>query len=100
MVASGRPPSAGGEPQAEEGQPQRPKIFISLGEQDGADEAKVREAVAALAPGLELRKVELRRGHSFLEVAPEVLDGAVASLNGKEWNGKALTAEKARRRRR
>ena len=73
---------------------------FSLGEMDGADEAKVREAVAALAPGVELRAVEVRRSHSFLEVAPEALDGVVTALNGKDWNGKALTAEKARRRRR
>jgi ATP-dependent RNA helicase DeaD len=84
----------------EDARPQRARIFFSIGEQDGADEAKVREAVATLAPGLELRAVELRRGHSFLEVTPEALDGAVAALHGKEWNGKALTAEKARRRRR
>jgi ATP-dependent RNA helicase DeaD len=80
--------------------PPRARIFLSLGEQDGADAAKVREAVTALAPGVELRAVELRRGHSFLEVAPEALDGAVAALHGKEWSGKTLTAEKARRRRR
>ena len=34
--------------------------------------------------------------HLFLAL----LEGTVAALNGKEWNGKALTAEKARRRRR
>jgi hypothetical protein len=28
------------------------------------------------------------------------LDGAVQALNGKEYEGKALTAEKAKRRRR
>jgi ATP-dependent RNA helicase DeaD len=87
-------------PSSEGEEPQRARIFLSLGEQDGADEAKVREVVASLAPGLELRKVELRRGHTFLEVAPEAIDGAVGSLNGKDWNGKALTAEKARRQRR
>lgn len=96
-VAEGAPrPEASGE----DGRPQRARIFLSLGEQDGADEAKVREVVAALAPGLELRALELRRNHTFLEVAPEALDGAVESLNGKDWNGKALLAEKARRRRR
>jgi ATP-dependent RNA helicase DeaD len=84
----------------EAGRPERARIFLSLGEQDGADAAKVREAVATLAPGVELRAVELRRSHTFLEVAPEALEGAVAALNGKDWNGKALTAEKARRRRR
>jgi ATP-dependent RNA helicase DeaD len=85
---------------ADADRPQRARIFLSYGEQDGADEAKVREVVASLAPGLELRAVELRRGHTFLEVAPEALDGAVEALNGKDWNGKALAAEKARRRRR
>jgi ATP-dependent RNA helicase DeaD len=80
--------------------PQRARIFFSLGEQEGADEAKVRDAVAALAPGLELRKIEVRRTHSFLEVDPDALDGAVQALHGKEWSGKPLTAERARRRRR
>ncbi|HSN15651.1 MAG TPA: DEAD/DEAH box helicase, partial [Anaeromyxobacteraceae bacterium] len=51
-VAEGTAPS---EASAEEARPQRARIFFSIGEQDGADEAKVREAVAALAPGLELR---------------------------------------------
>jgi ATP-dependent RNA helicase DeaD len=100
MVAAA---SAGGEPSeapAEAAGQQRARIFLSFGEQDGADEAKVREAVASLAPGVELRTVEIRRGHSFLEVAPEAIDGAVTALNGKDWNGKPLTAEKARRRRR
>jgi ATP-dependent RNA helicase DeaD len=93
--------AAGNEgPEASTQRAQRARIFLSLGEQDGADVAKVREAVAALAPGVELRAVELRRGHSFLEVAPEALDGAVAALHGKDWRGKTLTAEKARRRRR
>jgi ATP-dependent RNA helicase DeaD len=79
---------------------QRARIFLSFGEADGADEAKVREAVTSLAPGVEVRAVELRRSHAFVEVAPEAIDGAVQALHGKEWNGKALTAEKARRRRR
>ena len=56
--------------------------------------------MAALAPGVELRAVEVRRTHSYLDVAPEGLDGAVQALHGKDWNGKALTAERARRRRR
>jgi ATP-dependent RNA helicase DeaD len=80
--------------------PARAKIFLSLGEQDGGGEDKVREALAALAPGLDVRAIEVRRSHSFIEVAPEALDGAVQALHGKEWNGKPLTAERARRRRR
>ncbi|HTN53450.1 MAG TPA: DEAD/DEAH box helicase [Anaeromyxobacter sp.] len=84
---------------APQGEP-RGRIFLTLGEQDGADEARVREVVAALAPGVELRKVELRRSHSFLEVSPDALEGAVAALDQKEWEGKKLAAEKARRRRR
>jgi ATP-dependent RNA helicase DeaD len=60
----------------------------------------VREALAALAPAVEVRAVDVRRSHSFVEVAPEALDGAVQALHGKEWGGKTLTAERARRRRR
>lgn len=83
-----------------EARPQRSRIFLTLGEADGADEAKVREAVASLAPGLELLGVQVRRGHSFLEVRPEALEGAVAALDGKSWGEKTLAAERARRRRR
>jgi ATP-dependent RNA helicase DeaD len=85
---------------SEPGRPERARIFLAMGEQDGADEAKVREAVASLAPGLELRAVEVRRSHTYLDVAPEALDGAVSALDGKEWGGKSLKAERARRRRR
>jgi hypothetical protein len=56
--------------------------------------------VTALAPGVELRAVEVRRAYSYLDVAPEALEGAVQALHGKDWNGKALTAERARGRRR
>jgi ATP-dependent RNA helicase DeaD len=78
----------------------RGRIFVSAGEQDGADDGKMRELVSGLAPGLELLAVEVRRNHTFLEVRPEALEGAVAALNGKDGFGKALLAEKARRRRR
>jgi ATP-dependent RNA helicase DeaD len=80
--------------------PARGRVFVNAGEVDGADEARIRETVAALVPGLEVQKVELRRTHVFLEVKPEEVDGLVAGLQGKEAFGKALAAEKARRRRR
>jgi ATP-dependent RNA helicase DeaD len=94
-------PAAVGEPaEPSESRPSRGRIFLGVGELDGADEGKVREAVAVLVPGLDLLAVELRRTHCFLEVKPEDLDRAVAGLNGKDVAGKAALAEKARRRRR
>ena len=80
--------------------PSRSRIFVSAGEIDGADEAKVRETVAGLAPGVEIAKVEVRRTHTFLEVSPTRPTGSSASLLGKEAFGKTLAAEKARRRKR
>jgi ATP-dependent RNA helicase DeaD len=82
----------------EEAAGERPagRIFLSLGEKDGADEAKVREAVATLAPSVELLGVELRGSHSYLTVAPASVEAAVAALNGKTFADKALTAEPAR----
>src|SRR5512138_3734537 len=47
----------------EESRPARARIFFTLGEQDGADAAKVKEAVAALAPDVEVLDVEMRRSH-------------------------------------
>ncbi|HVP66873.1 MAG TPA: DEAD/DEAH box helicase [Anaeromyxobacteraceae bacterium] len=78
----------------------RSRVFLGAGEADGADEAKLRAAVNGLAPGLEIQAVEVRRNHSFLEVRPEDLERVVLALNGKELLGKAVAAEKARRRRR
>jgi ATP-dependent RNA helicase DeaD len=99
---AGAPPDAAPAADAAAGgeRPPRARIFLSFGELDGADEPKVRAALAALAPGVEVRAVEVRRSHSFVEVAPDALDGAVAALHGKEWSGKPLSAERARRRRR
>ena len=88
----------GGEARAE--RPARGRIFISWGEEAGADEAKVRELVAASVPGTELLLVELRRSHTFVEVAPEAVDPLVTALNGKVIGDKPITAERARRRRR
>jgi ATP-dependent RNA helicase DeaD len=98
---NGAPRAAVEVPAIDEGSPQgRGRVFLALGEQDGADEAKVREAVQTLAPGVQLLDVVLRRSHSFLFVEPEAVDAAVTALDGKEWNGKRLGAERARRRRR
>jgi ATP-dependent RNA helicase DeaD len=99
QAAATEGPGAGGEAPGEARAP-RARIFVTLGEADGADEAKVRGAVRQLAPGLELLAVEVRRNHSFLEVRPEAVEGAVAALNGKTFGDKAIVAEKARRRRR
>jgi len=95
-----RPAADAPDPEATPGRPARSRIFLSAGEVDGADEAKVRETVARLAPGVELTKVEIRRTHTFLEVNPDDADRVVSSLLGKEAFGKTLAAEKARRRKR
>jgi ATP-dependent RNA helicase DeaD len=110
-------PSGGGAPAEEPGQggkeregaqgrasgaeaPRSARLFLSLGQNDGADEGKVRAAVAALVPDLSLLGVQVRQTHSFVEVAPEAAESAVAALNGKQVDGKTLVAERARRRRR
>ncbi len=89
-----------GEQDSSDGAAQRGRVFLTLGEKDGADEAKVRAAVSALAPGVELAAVEVRQNHSFLVLEPGAAEGLVSALNGKEWEGRTLSAEKARRRRR
>jgi len=85
---------------AEERRPQKGRVFVSLGQKDGTDEAKLRAVVATLAPDLDVLAVEMSQNHSFLDVNPDAVEPAVAALNGKEYEGKPLTVEKARRRRR
>ena len=80
--------------------PSRGRIWLSWGEADGADEAKLRELVASRAAGAPVLAVEVRRSHAFLEVGPESIDAVVNGLNGAQVGDKSLTAEKARRRRR
>ncbi len=99
------PRAAGGELQAAGGElqertSQKGRVFVSLGQKDGANEEKVREAVTALVPGLEVKSIQLRQNHSFLEIDPEAVEGAVAAIHGKDFEGKTLIAERARRRRR
>jgi ATP-dependent RNA helicase DeaD len=60
----------------------------------------VRTALSELAPGLEVLGVEVRLSHSYVDVKPEALEGAIAALDQKPWGDKVLGAEKARRRRR
>ena len=97
-VASAATGPAATEP--EEARPPRSRLFLTLGQKDGADEAKVRAAVAALAPAAEVLAVDVRQSHSFVDVAPGSLEAALGGLDGKEWEGRILKAEKARRRRR
>ena len=99
-VAPAEAPLADAAGEAQERTPSRGRVFVSLGQRDGADEAKVREAIASLAPDLEVRTVQVRQSHSFLEVDPDAVERAVTALQGKEFGGRTLTAERARRRRR
>ena len=65
------------------------------GEQDGADEAKVRELVAAArARASSSRPSSVRRTHSSSTSRRTRWRARSQGLHGKDWNGKALTAEK------
>ncbi len=86
--------------EAGEPRPSRGRVFISWGEESGADEATIRALVSAGVPGTELLLVELRRSHTFVEVQPEAVDPLVNALNGKLHGDQPLLVERARRRRR
>jgi ATP-dependent RNA helicase DeaD len=98
-VSSGREGREGGG-ERESRAPSGGRIWLSWGEADGADEGRLRELVASRAPGAPVLAVEVRRSHAFLEVGPESIDAVVNGLNGAQVGDKAITAEKARRRRR
>jgi ATP-dependent RNA helicase DeaD len=99
-VAAAPPAPEAPEAEPAAARPPRSRMYVALGTKDGADEAKVREAMAALAVEVEVLGVEVRQNHSFVEVAPDALERAVAAVHGKEFGGRTLSAEKARRRRR
>ena len=80
--------------------PAKGRIFLKLGLQEGADETKLRAALADAAQGTEILAVEVRQTHSFVEVPPDAVDAVVQALNAKDLEGKPFAAERARRRRR
>jgi len=92
--------AAGGERRCGDQSSRKGRIHVTVGDRDGADASGVRALVAALAPESELLSVEVRQSHSFLEVKPEAVERVVAVLNGREYRGKELVAQRAKRRRR
>jgi len=80
--------------------PPKGRVFIKLGEGDGADEPKLRGLMSTHAPEIDVLAIEVRQTHSFVEVSPDAVETLVAALDGKELEGKRLFAERARRRRR
>ena len=77
-------------------EPKANRLYVSVGSTD-RDDAGLRALLAELsgAPAEAVTLVEQRPTHSYVETLPDAVPTFLA-LNGREWNGKALTVEVAR----
>jgi ATP-dependent RNA helicase DeaD len=99
-----RPPAKEREETEETTEPvRRNRLYVSLGTNDGVDEAALKGAFATLAgrTAAEITSVEMLPGHSYAEVVEEAVDAFLAA-NGRIYGGaqgeKAVTVEVARPR--
>jgi len=79
--------------------PKGGRLFVTLGTGDGMDADSVRAAFLSLT-GLEpeaVRSVEIGPRHTYVDVAPEAVDRAIAA-SGKTLGDKAVSVEVARPR--
>ena len=93
-------PSGRRSPAADEQRTARPRLPDARARRTAPTRRRCGRRWRRWLPTIELLAVEVRQSHSFLEVQPELVDAAVDALHGKELDGKQLTAERARRRRR
>lgn len=89
--------------EAEEHEPREDrgaKLWVSLGADDGLDEAGVKAALAELGGDPEkIKHLDVRPAHAFVYVERDALDGFLAA-NGKLRGEKEVKIERARRPRR
>lgn len=78
------------------------RLFINRGSTDGYDEPQIAQLVVDSAGGSgadEVRRIQLRKTHAFVEVTPELADAAVAgAARGIEREDKPVAIERARTR--
>ena len=76
------------------------KLWVSLGADDGLDEAGVKAALAELGASADsIKHVDVRPAHAFVYVERDALDAFLAA-NGKMRGEKEVKVERARRPRR
>ena len=78
------------------------RLFINRGSTDGYDDSKIAQLVvdsAGVGAVDDVARIQLRKTHAFVEVAPEMADAAVAgAARGIEREEKPVAIERARTR--
>jgi ATP-dependent RNA helicase DeaD len=78
------------------------RLFVNRGGSDGYDDGKVQQLLLELAgseDAAQVGRIQLRRTHTFVEVAPALGEAAVAAAGrGVEREDKPVTVERARTR--
>jgi ATP-dependent RNA helicase DeaD len=84
-----------------EARPAVVKVHLNVGYADGFRESQITQAIAEIAgiPATEITKVTPHRRYSFFCVPAERLEQVLSTVQGREVQGKTLTAEKAKERR-
>ncbi|HVY27375.1 MAG TPA: DEAD/DEAH box helicase [Polyangiaceae bacterium] len=91
---------AGQEPPADEQQPAEGirEIFVNVGRRDGAKPSDFQSLLEKHGIAGEADYIRVRHSHAFVGVRSELLERAVAALNGAQIAGQTASAELARRR--
>jgi ATP-dependent RNA helicase DeaD len=87
-----------GEEPAEEGGGDIREIFVNVGRRDGAKPSDFQTLLEQHGITGEADYIRVRHSHAFVGVRGELLERAVAALNGAQIAGQTASAELARRR--
>ncbi|HKQ69154.1 MAG TPA: DbpA RNA binding domain-containing protein [Polyangiaceae bacterium] len=88
------------EPEFAANDPTFAEIFVNLGRRDAVSASDFQRVLAELAgiSRAETGRIRIRDRSSFVSVKRELLEKALAALNGATISGKAVQAEPARAR--
>jgi DbpA RNA binding domain len=76
------------------------RLYLNLGRKDGASDKDIRDLLSAHAGDASVSDIEVMNTHTYLNVAPADADRIVTAITGKELDGRQLTCESAKPRRR
>ena len=86
--------------QEDDDEPDELEVFVNIGRKDGVRPGDF-VSVLADAPGVsreDIGRIRIRDKHTFVAVRTDVIDDVIKALQGREFSGRVVNAERARAR--